>query len=61
MKTQLASVDYRNGGVQLYKFVSKKPITIDWVADWLENYEGFNPDRDTVTFLDEITEINLDK
>ena len=60
MKTQLVSVEYRNGGTQLYKFISKNPITIDDVAARLEDDEGFNPDLDTATFLYEITEINLD-
>ncbi len=41
-------------------FKSKTPITIDKIAKYLTETDGFNPDRDSITFLDDTIEtVNL--
>jgi len=53
-------VEFRNCAPYVYKAVSKKPITIDSVVQYFVDTEGFNEDRDNITFIDEVTEIDLD-
>ena len=58
--TQLLLVEFRNCSPFVYKVVSDKPITIESVAQYFIDTEGFNEDRDSLTILDEVTTINLD-
>jgi hypothetical protein len=39
--------------------VSDKPITIESVAQYFIDTEGFNEDRDNIMFIDDITEVKL--
>ena len=61
--TQLVLVEFRNycGAPFLYRVVSEKPITIDSVARYFKETEGWNEERDSITFLDNVTQlIDLD-
>ena len=59
--TQLVLVEFRNCAPFLYRVVSEKPITIDSVARYFEETEGWNEERDSITFLDNVTQlIDLD-
>jgi hypothetical protein len=58
--SQLVLVEFRNCSPFVYKVVSDKPITIESVAQYFIDTEGFNEDRDSITILDEVTTINLD-
>ena len=58
---QLVLVEFRNCAPFLYRVVSEKPITIDSVARYFEETEGWNEERDSITFLDNVTQlIDLD-
>lgn len=61
MNKQLVLVEFRNCSPFLYTIVSKDPITIERVAKHFEVNEGFNEDRDSITFIDEISEIEIDR
>ena len=62
MNTQTVLVEFRNTEPFFYTIKSKNPITIDSVARYFEITEGFNPDRDSITFLDEsTTKVMLDR
>ena len=56
---QLVLVEFRNCSPFLYKMVSDKPITLDKVVQHFIDTEGFNDERDSITFVDEITEIPI--
>ena len=59
--TQLVLVEFRNCAPFLYRVVSEKPITIDSVARYFEETDGWNEERDSITFLDNVTQlIDLD-
>jgi len=58
--TQLLLVEFRNCSPFVYKVVSDKPITIESVAQYFIDTEGFNEDRDNIMFIDDITQIDLD-
>jgi hypothetical protein len=59
--TQLVLVECRNCAPYVYKVVSDKPITLNSVVRYFEETEGWNEDRDSITFIDEVTEIDLDQ
>jgi hypothetical protein len=59
--TQLVLVECRNCAPYVYKVVSDKPITLNNVVRYFEETEGWNEDRDSITFIDEVTEIDLDQ
>lgn len=61
MNTQTVLVEFHNTEPFFYTIKSKNPITIDSVARYFEITEGFNPDRDSITFLDESTTIDIDE
>ena len=56
---QLALVEFKNTEPFIYRFVSKKPITIERIAQHLMDEEDFNEDRDSVTFVDAPTIVKL--
>jgi hypothetical protein len=56
---QLVLVEFRNCSPFIYNIISDKPITIDKVVQHFIDAEDFNEDRDSVTFVDEITEVKL--
>ena len=56
---QLVLVEFRNCSPFIYNIISDKPITIDKVVQHFIDTEDFNEDRDSVTFIDEITEVKL--
>ena len=57
---QTALIEFRNSPPGITIFKSKTPITIDKIAKYLTETDGFNPDRDSITFLDDTIEtVNL--
>jgi hypothetical protein len=60
MYKQLVMVEFRNCSPFIYNVVSDKPITLDGVVEYFISTEDFNEERDSITFLDELTTINLD-
>ena len=56
---QLVLVEFRNCAPFLYKMVSDKPITLDNVVQHFIDTEDFNDERDSITFVDEITEVTI--
>jgi len=56
---QLVLVQFRNTEPFVYKFISKKPITIDQVAAYMIKYEDFNEDKDAITFIDQPSVVEL--
>ena len=55
--SQLVLVEFNNAGPWIEKFVSDKPITIQAVADYYVEKEGFDEDRDSITFVSEPGEV----
>lgn len=49
--SQMAIVEFRNAGPWITIFKSNKKITIDIVAKFLEEKEGFNAECDSVIFV----------
>ena len=56
---QLVLVEFRNCAPFLYKMVSDKPIKLDNVVQHFIDAEDFNDERDSITFVDEITEVTI--
>lgn len=59
MNRQIVLVEYNNTGPQLYLVKSKKPITIDMVAEHFIKKYDFNENKDSLTFVDSATNITL--
>jgi hypothetical protein len=49
---QTVLVEFKNCAPFVYEFISKDPITIERVAKYFEETEGFNEEQDSITFLD---------
>jgi hypothetical protein len=56
---QLVLVEFRHCPPFLYNIVSDKPISMDNVVQHFIDTEDFDGERDSVTFIDEITEVKL--
>jgi len=56
---QLVLVEFRHCPPFLYNIISDKPISMDNVVQHFIDTEDFNDERDSVTFIDEITEVKL--
>ena len=54
MNKQLVLVEFRNTAPFVYQFESDKPITMAKIVKYMENQEDFDPEKDSLTFLDEI-------
>ena len=57
--SQFAIVEFDNCAPFVYELVSNKPITIEKFARFMEKTEGFNEDRDSITFIDKPTQIKI--
>lgn len=57
--SQLVLVEFDNTGPFIEKFVSNKPITIHRVGKFIENRDGWDEERDAITFVDEPSETKL--
>lgn len=55
--SQFILVECRNCAPFVYKVVSDKPININNVVRYFEETEGWNEERDNITFVDDPTEI----
>jgi hypothetical protein len=53
MKLQLVLIEFDNCGPFVERFTSKRKITIERVAKFIQNRDGANWDRDSITFVDE--------
>jgi len=62
MKTfkQMIVVEFRNCAPYIELLHSKKKITLERVVTYLEKNDGFDPDEDSVTYVDESSDIDLD-
>jgi hypothetical protein len=58
---QFVLVEFNNSEPGVYRFVSQSEITIDAVAGYYRRTEGFNEERDSLTFIDPPTTITLPK
>ena len=56
---QLVLVEFRNCSPLLYEFVSYSPITLQKVVQHFIDTEDFNEERDSITFVEEITEVTI--
>lgn len=56
---QLVLIEFHNSAPFLYWIHSKKKITIDKVAEYFLKEEGWNADRDNITFIDAPSVIEL--
>jgi hypothetical protein len=56
---QYALIEFRNTTPFVYRLTSDKPITIDDAAKFFEVTEGFNEQRDSITFIDEPTDLDI--
>ena len=56
---QLVLVEFRNCTPFLYEFVSYGAITIEKVVQHFIDTEDFNEERDSITFVDEITKVEI--
>ena len=61
LHSQLVLIEFDNSGPFVERFTSKRKITIERVAKFIENRDGANWDKDGITFVDDLEEINLDK
>jgi len=57
--TQIVLVEFDNSCPGIYKVRSSLPITINRVATHFEEMEGFNEDKDSLTFLDDASDLVL--
>ena len=56
---QLVLVEFNNCAPFVYEMVSDKKITLNKVVRYFEKAEAFNEERDNITFVDEVSQINL--
>ena len=56
---QLVLVEFRNCSPFLYEFVSHSPITLQKVVQHFVDTEDFNEQKDSITFVDEITKVTI--
>ena len=59
MYKQLVLVEFKNTAPFLYEIVSDKEITVEAVADYFRETEGWSEERDNIMFIDEPTQIKL--
>ena len=57
---QTILLEFRNTEPFVYKVVSDKVITIERVVKFFKDREDFNEERDGITFVDDVSELNID-
>ena len=60
MNSQLVLVEYKNVEPFVYHIESKDVIDIKSVAKYFRYHEDFNEERDSITFIDNVSAINID-
>ena len=55
----LVLVEYRNCPPSICNIISDTPITIEKVVQHFIDTEDFNPERESITFLDEATNVHI--
>tara|TARA_Y100000034_G_C6747727_1_gene332175 strand:+ start:474 stop:671 length:198 start_codon:yes stop_codon:yes gene_type:complete len=58
--SQLVLVEYRNVEPFVYHLESRDMIDIQNVAKYFTFHENFNEERDSITFIDYVSTINID-
>lgn len=58
---QYALIEFDNCAPFVYRLVSDKPITINDAARYFEVTEGFNEGRDSISFIDDILDLDISK
>jgi hypothetical protein len=58
---QYAIIEFDNCAPFVYRLVSDKAITIDDASKYFEVTEGFSEDRDSITFIDDILDLDISK
>ena len=56
---QLVLVEFRHCSPFLYEFVSYRAITMQKVVQHFIDTEDFNEERDSITFVDDITNVEI--
>jgi len=59
MSKQLILLEYNNCEPFIYEIVSDGEITIDKVANHFAESEEWNEEKDSITFVDEVTQIKI--
>ena len=55
----IAIVEFRNCSPFVYRIKSDSPINMDRIAKHFEETEGWYDQTDSITIVDDLTEINL--
>lgn len=55
----IAIVEFRNCAPFVYRIKSNKPITVDAVAKYFQETEGWDEARDNIMIVDDLTEITI--
>ena len=55
----IAIVEFRNCSPFVYRIKSDKPITVDRVAKHFEETEEWDEAKDSITIVDDLTEIEI--
>lgn len=56
---QLVMMSYNNGGDCLHELVSDKPITMEIAAEYFEDKDEVDWERDSMTFLDKPIRVKI--
>jgi len=59
-KSVLVLVEFNNTAPFVQRFTSKEKITMDKLAEYFESIEDMNWDKDGITIIDDISEVNLE-
>lgn len=60
-RQKIVLVEFNNCSPFVYKLKSEKSITLKRVCDYFAETEGWSENRDSITLLDEVLTINLDR
>jgi len=61
LHSQLVLIEFYNSGPFVERFTSKRKITLKRVVKFIEKRDDPNWDKDGISFVDDLEEINLDK
>lgn len=60
MYEKLILIEFHNSAPYLYKIQSKNRIILDRIIEYFKKNEDFDPEEDSITFMDSPTILNLD-
>lgn len=58
---KLVLIEYHNAGSYLYRVQSDSSASLSRIVDYFTDFDGFDSDRDSLTIMGEIMDIDLDK